>query len=105
MPGIGVLPGRTDGFRVMVLGRDAVVMIMVVPVAVRMPMRMRMNRPGVGAALGIEAVIDYGDHAAQPADHPLQHMVILEAQPAITDLYRYMPVAQVVGDAREGNRA
>ncbi len=49
----------------------------------------------IGAAFRIEGRLDGPQLAAQTFDHRLDHMVPANAQPAIGDLHREMPVAEM----------
>lgn len=55
----------------------------------------------IGAAFWIERLVDQFDASVEPADHSLKNMVVLQPQPAFTDLYRHMAIAQMVGDPHE----
>ena len=58
----------------------------------------------VGAGLGLERGLYMRDAGAELARHLLEHVVLGDAQETLPDLQRHVPVAEVVGDAREFRR-
>ena len=63
--------------------------------------RVAMGMAGVGAGLGLERRFDHGRARAEPLQHPLQHVIGRQPQKTIPDLHRDMPVAEMIGGARE----
>jgi len=63
---------------------------------------MLMMSRGIRARLGLEGRLDRGHAGAKAAHHFAQHVVRGKTQPAVADLDRCMPIAQVIGCARQG---
>lgn len=86
----------------MVMG---VVMVGPMLTASMMVMALR-QRPlaAVGTALGIERAHDMVDVRTEPDNHLLQNVIRLDIDGAACDLCRYVPVADVPRDARQGVR-
>jgi hypothetical protein len=55
----------------------------------------------VSAGLWLEGSLDMGNACAKFLQHVLEHMILGDAQEAISDLHRHVPVAEVVGDPRQ----
>lgn len=94
------MPASATGIRM----RPAILLIMLVvmSVVVRPPgMAVRVARARIGPALGVKAVIDECNLPLKPSHHALQHMVVLQPQPSIANLYRDMPVAKMIGNTGE----
>ena len=68
--------------------------------------RMRVRRLGldVGAALRVERRLDRHDARAQSFRHVLDHRIAADAQSLRGQLGRQVPVAEMPGDAHEGER-
>src|SRR5688572_2310427 len=58
----------------------------------------------IGARLGLEGSLHMLDPRTEVAHHVLEHVVAKDAQEGFADLYRYVPVTEVIGDAREVRR-
>lgn len=77
-----------------------VCILMTMSVCVRC-MRMTAAVVMVGPALGLEGSVFASRCEPQSADHIVEYMIGLVAQPTRLDLQRNMPVAEVITGARQ----
>src|SRR5260221_12815243 len=59
----------------------------------------------IGAALGIEGVLDATDAGAQPLQHVDDDMIVADQDDVVGDLGRQMAVAEMPGEPRQPPRA
>ncbi len=69
--------------------------------AVRMRGERGMRVPAIGAGLRLERRLFHGDGKAEAADHLVEHVIVLITHPAIADLQRHVPIAQVIARAAQ----
>lgn len=106
--GLRICAMRVVTMRVVVSPMGVVLVVMaVMPMAavgvavMLMAVPMGVAAMTIGAAFWIERLVDQFDAAVEPAHHTFKNMVVLQPQPAFTDLYRHMAIAQMVGDPHE----
>ena len=59
---------------------------------------------GIGTGLGLEGGLFDAHQETERGDHVVQHVIVRVAQPAVAYLQRHVPVAQVIGRARQQTR-
>jgi len=85
---------------IMIVLMTVIVFVVMTVFVIMLAMRMRLGGL-IGAAVRLEGRLDMGDLGAQSAHHVLQHMVAADAQPVGQHFHMHVPVAEVVGGARQ----
>ena len=85
----------------MVIVPMAVAIAVAVAVIIVMVMMTVPALGGIGAAFGIEGLVDMGDGGAEAREHLLDHMVAADEQPVAGKLGRQVAVAEMPGEADE----
>src|SRR3954471_22242053 len=88
---------------VMIVMMVGMIMVMVTVLVMIMDLcrAVLVAHAGIRAGLRLEGGGQGLDRRAEAADHPFEDMVVRDTEVALADLHRDVPVAKVVGDARE----
>src|SRR4051812_3391781 len=82
----------------LVMAMPVLRVVMVMPVSMLLIVSVT---PAVGARLGVETASVHVEHQTYPSPHVIEHVVVLIGRGARLDLQGDVPVAEVIGRARE----